>query len=342
MTEEPELTAEVALCDRWGRLRPDAIGWSRRPLHHAAPRWAPGRVKRWDYWCIISSEAVIAATYADVDYLGLASVWVLDRRADRAVGAEVLRPGGVGFHLGPRADEGIRSFVTTDFELAFVESAASTRIIVATDRAEEPIEVQLEVARPPGHETMNVVIPWSRRRYQYTSKQVARPTSGQVVVGGRRWELGGVAGPDAWGVLDLGRGVWRYRNRWNWAAAAGTIGTGRVLGLQFGGKWTEGTGFTENALCVDGRLSKLGRELSWDYDWDDPMRPWRLRDPFHGQVDLELRPDHDRWSRTSLGVLSMEVHQCFGTWHGHVVDDDGERHEVDGMDGFAEEARNRW
>ncbi|MBI2724214.1 MAG: hypothetical protein HYX50_04035 [Chloroflexi bacterium] len=30
---ERELTEAVTLCDDGGRLRPDAVGWSRRPLH---------------------------------------------------------------------------------------------------------------------------------------------------------------------------------------------------------------------------------------------------------------------------------------------------------------------
>ncbi len=59
----------------------------------------------------------------------------------------------------------------------------------------------------------------------------------------------------------------------NWAAASGVSTDGRTVGLQFGGKWTEGTGFTENALCIDGRLTKIHEELEWTYDWDDPLRP---------------------------------------------------------------------
>jgi hypothetical protein len=38
----------------------------------------------------------------------------------------------------------------------------------------------------------------------------------------------------------------------------------------------------------------------------------------------------------------MEVHQCFGTWSGRIVTDDGTAVQVDGLRGFAEEARNRW
>jgi hypothetical protein len=114
-----------------------------------------------------------------------------------------------------------------------------------------------------------------------------------------------------------------------------------VVGVQFGARWTEGTGFTENAVTVDGRLLKLGRELDWRYDWDHPMRPWRVRD-VDGALDLTLTPRHDRHSLTNAVALRMEVHQVFGTWSGTVRAADGSVLVLDGVQGFAEEARNRW
>jgi hypothetical protein len=147
---------------------------------------------------------------------------------------------------------------------------------------------------------------------------------------------------DGWGVQDLGRGVWPYSNRWNWAAASGLATDGRVVGLQFGGKWTEGTGATENALCIDGHLTKISEELEWTYDWANPMAPWRVRTLGSDQVDVTLTPTFDRYDVTDLKVLRMEVHQCFGTWSGRIVGDDGVPVSVQGIRGFAEEARNKW
>ena len=56
------------------------------------------------------------------------------------------------------------------------------------------------------------------------------------------------------------------------------------MGVQLGGKWTDGTGMTENALCVGGRLSKLSEELVWTYDTGDWLRPWTIRTPGSDRV----------------------------------------------------------
>lgn len=341
VTDEPEILAAVDLCTVNGRLAPAARGWSRHPLHRANLRGSPGRKKRWDYWAIITPEVIASVTYADVDYLGLATVWVLDRATGDQGGSTLMRPFARGFRLPEQPCTGSMRIRSRTTAVEIVDDADHTRLVASGGRGSAAASLDVTVDRGADHETMNVVIPWSDRRFQYTSKQTARPAHGTITLGERRWTVNG-ADDDAWGVLDLGRGIWPYRNRWNWAAAAGRATDGAVIGLQFGGKWTEGTGFTENALCIDGRLTKIGEELEWSYSWDDPMSPWRVRTRHNDHVDVTLTPSFDRHDRTSLGVLSMEVHQCFGTWHGVIRGDDGIAHTIEGLHGFAEEARNRW
>ncbi|MEZ5268833.1 MAG: DUF2804 family protein [Microthrixaceae bacterium] len=78
-THETELTEPVDLCDVDGRrLNPAARGWSRSPLHTANLRGLWGRNKRWDYWAVLAGDLAIAITYADVDYLGMATIWWAD------------------------------------------------------------------------------------------------------------------------------------------------------------------------------------------------------------------------------------------------------------------------
>jgi hypothetical protein len=159
-------------------------------------------------------------------------------------------------------------------------------------------------------------------------------------VGDRRWPIGGTDGGDAWGVLDVGRGRWPSEITWNWGGGAGRAGES-VVGLQIGGKWTVGSGFTENGVIVDGRLSKLGEELRWDYQWDDPMQPWHITDP-GGQLDAVLTPRYDKHTKLQGRKRGSEVLPVFGTWTGWLVTVEGTRVAFDDIQGFAEEARQRW
>ena len=82
-----------------------------------------------------------------------------------------------------------------------------------------------------------------KRQFQYTVKDLARPATGLLRIDGVEHEIGGAAG-EAWAVLDHGRGRWPYDIQWNWGAGSGRSqrAGGRVIGVQLGAKWTEGTG----------------------------------------------------------------------------------------------------
>lgn len=329
-TQEREITEYVDLCDARGRLNPGAVGWTRRPLHRPNLRgW--GRTKRWEYWGVVTPTHVVGLTVSDLDYAGVHAVYVLDRASGTETVRETTVPLARGAvlpdHDGSRP--GRATGVGAGLEISLSEDDGGTRLEARTDR----VQVDLYAATPPGHESLGVVVPWSDRLFQYTVKDVARPVAGTLVVDGRK-----VVVSDGYAVLDRGRGRWPYSLTWNWAAGSGVV-EGSVRGVQLGGKWTAGTGSTENALLVDGRLSKIGEELTWDYDRTDWLRPWRITG---AGVDLTLHPFHERAARTNLLVVASETHQCFGEWEGWGETDEGERVRFDGLVGWAEEARNRW
>ncbi len=342
-THERELTEPVDLCTRGGaRLNPDARGWSRRPLHRAnLEGGGAGRNKRWDYWAILAGDIVVSSVYSDIDVLGLADVYWVDLTTAASGGKAIVTAPDGTIAL---PDVPASAPLTVDHDglaLSIADDAAGTNLRATwTEPDGRAGRLDVTVELPAGHESLNVVIPWSDEEFNYTSKHQARPARGELVVGDRRWEIGGAAG-EAWGVLDVGRGRWPHEIRWNWGGGAGRVGE-HVVGLQFGAKWTEGTGFTENGIIVDGRLHKLGNELRFEYDWDAPMKPWHVVDP-GGQLDVVLTPRFDKHGKVDGGPdLGSETHQVFGTWSGRLRTDDGLEIELAGLQGFAEEARQLW
>lgn len=330
-----EITEPVALCRPDGRLNPAAVGWTRTPLHRTALPTGPirgwGRNKRWEYWGLVTPTHVVGLTISSLDYAGVEAVYVLDRATGHETVKEVTVPLARGVELTARAGTGRSRFASGSLSLSFEEVDAGTRLRADTS------EVHLDVvaARLEGHEAMGVVVPWSERLFQYTVKDLARPLSGALRVG----EVEHPVPADAsWAVLDHGRGRWPYAMTWNWAAGSGRV-DGEVRGIQLGGKWTAGTGSTENAVLDGTRLHKLHDEVTWDYDRTDWLRPWRMRGD---RCDVTFAPFHERAARTDLVVLGSETHQCFGHFSGWATTDDGRRLSLDGLTGWAEEARNRW
>ena len=341
-THERELTEPVDLCAPDGkRLNPAARGWSRRPLHRANLRGVWGRTKRWDYWAILAGDRVVTITYADVDYLGIAAVEWFDLASGRKGGREIIAPLARGIALPDAPGTEPLRYRSEALDLDLVDGDAGTSLRARwTERDGATGTLDAFVALPPAHESLNVVIPWSERRFQFTSKHQARPVTGSFARGHEKIRFDATPG-GAFGVLDVGRGRWPYKTRWNWGGGAGRAVGGSIVGLQLGGKWTVGTGATENGVIVDGRLTKIGEELVWEYDWEHPLRPWRVR-AASGGIDLTLSPRYDRHAKVDAIVLATEVHQVFGTWSGTVRTDGGEVIQLEGIQGFAEESRSRW
>ncbi len=324
-----EITSAVPLCTPRGRLNPDAVGWSRRPLHTSNLRgW--GRTKRFDYWGIVSPDVIVGLTIASLDYAGLVSIVVIDRRTGVETILTGLSPLARSFERSDRSGQGVARGRAQRLSLSFASSPAGTRL-----EAEGP-GVRFVADVGPGAESLAVVVPWSQRRFQYTVKDVGRPVTGTLSLGDEEIRFG----PDdgSFAVMDHGRGKWPYSITWNWAAGYGEV-AGRRVGLQLGGQWTVGTGSTENGLFVDGRLNKIHEELTWTYDRSNWMAPWRIEG---ARVRVTLAPFHERDERMNLLAVASEIHQCFGIFTGWVLDDGGTRIPVDGLVGWAEEARNRW
>lgn len=325
----PELTESVDLCDPRGRLNPAAVGWSRHPVHRANLR-GRGRAKRWEYWAITQGDLVFAVTVSDLDYAALHALYFLGPE-----GLEVVRSALVPLSRVRLPDRSGAQPVHVRTRALDIDLVPGPGLIRLRARSGD-LQAQFEIRRPEGHEALGVVVPWSSTRFQYTVKENTLPATGTVSAAGDVTVF-----DDGYATLDHGRGKWPYAITWNWGSGSGRVGD-RLIGIQVGGAWTDGTGSTENALCVDGRIHYLPDDLRWEYDPDDWMRPWRITDPVGGRADLRLTPRHVRVDRTQLGVLANDTHQAFGTWSGWMADDSGERVSVDGIIGWAEEVRNRW
>ncbi len=337
MHSEPELTTRVALCQTDGRLNRDAIGWSRHPLHTCNLPPSLARKKKWNYWAITSNDLLFSATIADVDLLQLAGVYIFERRTHRHIEKTVIQPPGT--IAIPETPSGDMVIDHPDMRVALTDEGSGTRIRVdAADFGGLRLEADILIERPDGHETLNVVIPWSDSQFQFTSKQNTLPASGFVQLGDEHLEFT----PPSFGCLDYGRGVWPEHTVWNWGSASG-VQAGRLVGLNLGGQWTDGTGMTENGICVDGRLTKISEDLNFDYDRADMMKPWRVRTAATDRIDLAFQPEFERVSRTGKrDGFFTDAHQLFGTYSGRITPDTGAPIEVSDLFGWIEEHEARW
>lgn len=333
---ERELTSAVDLCDARGRLNPAAVGFSRRPLVRANLTGHWPRKKRWNFWNWIGPDFVFSVTLADIDLASFCSFTLTDfRDGTHWSGGSYGRPGRFPMPENVEASVGFEGAgIAYENRLDGDDLAVRFR-----GRASDGTELAagFAVRRPPAHESLNVVVPWTPKRFQCNSKHAALPCEGEVRAGTRRYAMDPRA---CFAVQDWGRGIWPHRSCWNWGVATGWAGD-VLLGVNFGARWTTGTGANENGILWNGRLHKVMEDLCWEYDPVRWRRPWRVVAPHSGAIDLVLEPVVAHTPRVSLGVVRTGGVCAFGRWRG-VVRAEGRELAVDGLIGWAEEFAHRW
>ena len=334
--EEREITQPVDLCDERGTLNPEAVGWSRSPLVRANLSGHWPRKKKWNFWNWISPDFVFSVTLADLDYASFCSVSFTDFETAKNVSAISIKRA----HRVPMPEHVEQSVGFEGGGMVYSNVSLGDTMKVdfsGQTKGGERIVADFEVRRPPRHESLNVVVPWTSRRFQLNSKHNTLPCEGAVTVGGKRYTMD----PEkCHAVQDFGRGIWPYRSFWNWAVCTGVQGGDRI-GVNMGARWTTGTGTNENGICVNGRLYKIMEDLDWSYEPGDWMQPWRIRSNHSDAIDLTLHPVVANRSQIGLGVLASGGTCSFGRWRG-VIRFEGNTVEIDGLIGWAEEFAHRW
>jgi hypothetical protein len=332
-------------------LKPDGslaqVGWARQPLldcnlEDAAfyrLRFLQGlRIKRWDYYGITTPTHFYSFTLSDIGYLQMVFAYVVDFAARSHHEETLTLPPGGGVRLPRNSTAGESHFDNGKVRLSFTAEAQARRLEVNWPGfGGAGLSAQVRLALPEAHESMVTVTPIARRRFYYNRKVNCLPAEGHLESGGRRVELDPTT---CLGNLDWGRGAWAYRSFWVWTSASGFLEDGRRIGLNLGYGFGDTSAATENAFILDGKVHKLG-QVRYIYDAKHFMAPWSMQSP-DGRLVLRFDPFYDRVARTDLKLLTSEVHQLFGHFHGTLQTDDGETLPLRGLVGASEEHRALW
>ncbi len=344
---QTEITTTTPLLNRNGDLT--QVGWARYPLLESNlenvafyPKWLRfwqfARVKVWDYYAVFTPQRFFSATIANLGYAGNVFVYTLDFESNELHEEGLVIPLGRGVTLS-RQTVGVCEYQGQGVHLRFETTPNSRQIFVDWPGFHEGRGVRAEISLrlSQTHESMNIVIPITKKRFYYNHKINCLPASGNLQYGRIREDLNPA---ESLGQLDWGRGVWEYSSFWNWASASGFLKDGRKIGLNLGCGFGDTSVATENSLILEGRIHKLD-QVTFDYDPQDFMKPWKFRDN-QKRLELDFLPFKDRFAATKLLVIDSEVHQLFGRYSGKVVTDNGEEIPVEGLIGFAEEHHARW
>jgi hypothetical protein len=335
---EKEIIQPTLLCDKKGNLNPAAIGFARKPLINSNLSGHIMRKKKWNYWCVYGDEIIFSATISHLDYAAVCFVYFLEYETQRYFEKTITIPFGGKLKMPTQVLDSV-SFKNSEMMIDMTYVQNETHLTVSIpDFDGDVLRAKLVIQHPPTDESLNVVVPWNRKTFLFTGKHHILPTSGFVTIGNRRFTF---SPEENFSVLEYSRGVWPRESTWHWGMASQRV-RGRRIGLNLGGKWTDGTGMTENAVFVEGKMTKIHEDVLFNYNKEDLMQRWKIKTKFTNQVSLTFSPFYERVSVTKAGLIKSEVHQMFGYYDGSILLDNGETLIIKQMLGSIEENRVKW
>ena len=174
--------------------------------------------------------------------------------------------------------------------------------------------------------------------FHFTQKSAALNCSGTLLLKNTRYDFSHM---NALACVDWSAGYMRRETFWNWASLACKLPDGRYLGLNLSAGVIE-TGFTENAIWLDGKLYKIdmvdfkfnryGNEIDCD--------KWELHSN-DGLINLTFEPVSQRFDKTNLLIVATNFTQKIGRYFGQITLPN-EVITLNGQWGLAEDHYSKW
>ncbi|MBR4080396.1 MAG: DUF2804 domain-containing protein [Clostridia bacterium] len=344
MKEQTRLTPGRLLNDKGGL---EQAGWATslvRTYDRNDIRAPWYRIKEWDYYLIACDRYAVALTIADNSYMGLDSVSLLDFETGFQQTTSPMRILTRGYTRLPSTSvKGDVSVKGKGYTISFENDGTTRHLTAHMDNFLDgkPIDIDITLTGVP-QDSMVIATPFpdAPQAFYYNQKINCLIADGVCRFDGREYVFDPA---EATAVLDWGRGVWTYKNTWDWGSGSGHV-DGKLVGFNLGYGFGDTSAATENMLFVDGVAHKLGEvtfHIPQKDGKDDFMSPWIIDDT-DGRVNLTFTPIMDRASCTSVVVIESDQHQVFGHFDGYFIDDNGEKITLTHFLAFAEKVANKW
>ena len=299
------------------------------------------RLKEWAHVAIVGPELTIGCALVDAKYISNAWFWVADRATGKFI-EHSSQAGGFAAKTSRQLYAGQSDYKAGGFKIEIDDQLEKNQHVYHVEikakkdlpaiRADFVLHADWRKNRP-----LVLVQPVADGRPFYTHKFVC-PVSGMVAVGNRVYQL---ESDKNVAMLDIQKTYYPYKIFWEWATFGGYDAKGRLVGINLCRNLIkDDENFNENCLWVDGKMTNLG-PARFEFDPKDHLKNWHIR-TVDGTVDLEFRPEGKRDGLVDAGILLSDYHQPYGSFHGYVTTEDGERIDIDGLRGVTEDHKAKF
>lgn len=202
-------------------------------------------------------------------------------------------------------------------------------------RSNKGLSLDACIHTPNEYQPLRVCTRAGYKGWVFTQKSPALNSTGSLSVAHKHYDLEAL---HSLASVDWSAGFMRRHTFWNWASLAAYLPDNRRLGLNLAAGVNE-TGYSENALWLDGKLIKLDM-AQFEFDRFNPNANWQVRSS-DGCLDLTFSPLGQRTEKRNFIFSASNFRQFFGTFAG-VIHLPNEQIKIENLFGFCEDHYAKW
>lgn len=306
-----ELKKKNSICSKDGKVNQECIGWGKKVFSNCSIDRGYFRKKIWNHYMWMNKDFVCALAIVKLDYAGLIFIDFYDLKENKKIHKSITIPlcNGIILHnsIGSYAH-----FQNKEMYLNIIRINDKLHAMVKWGEVDIDANIFLE------KESLNVLVPWSEKKFHYTSKQFPLKSSGYINVGDEDYEKFELN--DSISFIDYGRGIWEREKYWYWLTC-GFENEDNKVGLNLGAKWTDNTGVNENGIKIDGMLYKLYCDV--DFEKIDENN-WSIKSTNCEDIDLIFNISTVNDKVNNKLIIKSSLKQHIGYLSGIVKADDKE------------------
>lgn len=298
------------------------------------------RLKQWQFFLINAPECVFGLAVVDTGYVGNSFCWVFDKASNRLTEKNALYPLAKGVTVSGSSVRGVSHAKGKGVDVTITNRyEAGARVLEGRfpeGRGGPAIQFDLRVTDLP-LEKQPMVVSWplTEARSALAHKIGAMPVEGEILVGGKRYE---VPAEHSMAAMDHTQGYFGTTTKWNWACFGGVSDWGTRIAVDVD---AVRNGSDTNRNCFIWFDDELIRLSAVTFEYKQAAHDWRIRSA-DGRLDVAFHPFAVRRDQLKAGLIAYDFEQPIGTFTGTAVDDDDRVHTLEHFWGVSEVHTARW
>ncbi|PFG57994.1 uncharacterized protein DUF2804 [Vibrio sp. ES.051] len=283
--------------------------------------------KQFQFVNLVTPDYVIGVAIADIRYLASGFCYLFDIKNNELIEQQWLQPFNIGYETQPSSWSSNAHFASKSIQFSIREGRWHIHVVSKS--------VNADLHLCPLHESVPLMLctPTGYAGWTYTQKHNALTVHGNLYIFGKEQELSSVSAG-----YDFSAGYMRRETSWRWASI-NCLDSCKRFGLNLASGVNE-TGYCENVVWVNGERHLLP-PVQFHFSRTNESDAWRITSQ-DLRVDLTFLPLNRRSEKKNFWFLKSNFRQYIGYFSGHVMDDHGIKHKLDGVIGLTEDHYAKW